>query len=185
MSIANHKATRRAILKLLYHAYLDDPLRMVEPEVFFEKTAVDRATIVPNMHYLSDRGLVEMMMGYTPPLFSAVRITPKGIDLVENRFELDRQFPGAPGADEAPIQAIPLLLERLIEEADFVPVDGVARRQLLGDVLYLREELSQPIDRWRLPLVHAVMDAIDITAGANALDALASLRSAIAETRAL
>lgn len=180
MPTANHKATRRAILELLYHAYLDDPLRMVEPEAFPPEVQSPEAALVPNMHYLSDRGLVEMMMGYCPPLFSAVRITPQGIDLVENRFEFDRQFPGRAGAEAEPLQAIPMLLERLVEEADFVPVDGLARRQILGDVLYLRDELSRPVDRWRLPLVWAVMDAAEAAAGDSILAALGALREAVA-----
>ena len=182
MSTANHKAARRAILKLLYQAYLDDPLRMVEPEVFYQEAAIGRATIIPNMHYLADRKLVEMMMGYCPPLFAAVRITPAGIDLVENRFELDRQFPGK-AADADPVEAIPLLLERLGEEADFIAVDGIARRQLLGDILYLREELSHPPERWRMPLVDAVMAAAEAAAGEHTLATLAQLRDALAAAK--
>ena len=179
MSIADHKATRRAILELLYHAYLEDPLRMVEPEAFHEESAAVRSHIVPNMHYLADRKLVEMMIGYSPPLFSAVRITPGGIDLVENRFEFDRLFPALPGTEAGPLQAIPMILERLVEEGDFIAVDGTTRRQLLGDILYLREELSLPPERWRRPLIDAVMDAVESAAGTGGLAALAELREAV------
>lgn len=158
MRIEDHKALRRMILELLYQSYLEDPLRMVEPEVFFASPPLDRVNIVPNMHYLSDRKLVEMMMGYTPPMFSAVRITAAGIDLVEHRFNFNLQFPPDHSEGES---AIPALLESLVEEGDFLPVDGLARRQLLGDIVFLREELSRPAERWRPALVEVLLGAIE------------------------
>lgn len=151
---------------------------MVEPEAFYVSPEISKQTIVPNMHYLADRKLVEMMMGYKPPMFSAVRITPEGIDLVENRFEFDRQFPGRPGGGEG-AESIPFLLERLVEEGDFVPVDGTARRQLLGDILYLREELNLPADRWRPNVVAALLDAAERAAGEHPPRSLHQLRSIV------
>ncbi len=158
MRIEDHKALRRSILELLYESYLNDPLRMVEPEVFFARPPLDRQNIVPNMHYLADRKLVEMMMGYTPPMFSAVRITAAGIDLVEHRYAFDLQFPPLNGGPET---EIPALLERLIEECDFLPLEGVARRQLLGDALHLREELNRPLQWWRPALIRVLLEIIE------------------------
>lgn len=183
MPTLNHKAVRRAILTLLYRAYFDDPLRMVEPEAFQEDPNIAWESLVPNMHYLTDRKLVEMMMGYQPPMFTSVRITPAGVDLVENRFEFDRQFPKR-GLEQNELGAVPMLLERLVEEGDFVPVDGVARRQILGDILYLREELSRPVSRWRGELVEAIMNAIEGTAGDHTFPALAKLREAVSSAKA-
>lgn len=181
MPETNHKAVRRAILELLYQTYLDDPLCMVEPEVFFQSEAINRKSIVPNMHYLADRKLVEMMMGYCPPMFSAVRITARGMDLVENRFEFNLQFPAAAREEEQGLDAIPWLLERLVEEGDFAPIDGIGRRQLLGDILYLRGELSLPRDRWRIALVRAVIEGVDdlATRSGHPLPALAKLAEAV------
>jgi hypothetical protein len=158
MRIEDHKALRRMILELLYQAYLDDPLRMVEPDTFFDSPPLTRENIVPNMHYLADRKLVEMMLGYAPPMFAAARITAAGIDLVEHRFQFNLEFPAVAGGPDA---EIPALLERLVEEGDFLPIDGIARRQLLGDLQFLREELSRPVERWRPRLVRALLDAVD------------------------
>lgn len=175
----NHKAVRRALLRILYDTYLADPLCMVEPERFFESPIIDRVSIVPNMHYLADRKLVEMMMGYRPPMFSAARITAAGIDLVENRFEFDRQFPAAPLEGAGALGAIPLLLEELVAQGDLAPIHGDARRQLLSDILYLRDELSRPVNRWRAPLIHAVLDAAAAVSGCDAPQNLARLRQAV------
>lgn len=179
MNAVHHKATRRAILELLYQVYLDDPLRMVEPEAFFTSPAIDRATIVPNMHYLADRRLVEMMMGYQPPMFTAVRLTHQGIDLVENHFEFNRQFPSAPASDLHGIEAIPMLVERLVEEGDYIALDRETRRQILGDILYLREEFNRPVTRWRPAVIHAVLDAIEFLAGKECPPTLGRLREAV------
>lgn len=179
MRIEDHKALRRLILELLYDAYLDDPLHMVEPEVFFASPPLDRVNIIPNMHYLLDRKLVEMLMGYAPPMFSAVRITAAGIDLVENRFAFNLQFPSARSMGEV---EIPGLLEQLVEEGDFLPIDGLARRQLLGDILHLREELSYPAERWRPSLVRTLLESIEAHRAptGQALESLARLNSVIA-----
>lgn len=174
----NHKAIRRAILELLYQTYLDDPLRMVEPEAFLESPHIDQVSIVPNMHYLTDRKLVEMMMGYRPPMFSAVRITAQGIDLIENRFLFDLQFPAAATPGQAGLESIPALLERLVEEGDFAPIDGIGRKQILRDILYLREELSLPPDRWRMETVRAIIGGIK-NQGAKADYVLPSLEELV------
>lgn len=178
MPIENHKFLRRKILELLYQAYLDDPLRMVEPEAFFEVPPLTRQNIVSNTHYLADRKLVEMMMGYAPPMFSAVRITPAGIDLVENRFAFNLQFPADPGTAET---EIPVLLQHLVEAGDFLPLDGIARKQLLEDLLYLREELSRPVERWRPTLVRVLLEAIEAhrSRADQPLGVLDELRSAV------
>jgi len=185
MKLADHKTVRRAILELLYHAYLDDPLRMVEPEAFYACAPIKPENIVPNMHYLNDRKLVEMMMGYTPPMFSAVRITAAGIDLVEDRYNFNLQFPaGAPDGGEAEC-AIPHLVEHLVAQGDLSPLEGRIRRQLLNDIQFLREELAQPQDCWRDNVIAALLDWIgerhEMSGGA--LPALPLLRDAVRATR--
>jgi len=67
------KSIRRKLLTRLYERYQRDPLDMLEPQDFADIAV--RVSLAANMHYLADRGLVEMMMGYNPPMFSAVRIT--------------------------------------------------------------------------------------------------------------
>tara|TARA_R110001592_G_scaffold36141_3_gene122011 strand:+ start:311 stop:883 length:573 start_codon:yes stop_codon:yes gene_type:complete len=181
MNTVHHKATRRAILEILYDAYLEDPLRMVEPEPFYLHPSIDRKTIVPNMHYLYDRKLVEMMMGYTPPMFSAVRITAAGVDLVEDRYTFNLQFPPEPEAGGIGETAIPYLVEQLIAQGDLSPLDGWVRRQLLGDIQYLRNELSQSKDHWRPEVIGALLDWITLRheASGGALSAVVHLRTAV------
>ncbi len=159
------KAIRRQVLQRLYQEYLNDPLNMLEPEDFF-KMDITAKDLAPAAHYLGDRGLIELMIGYRPPLFSSVRIRPTGIDLVENHYQFNLLFPAKPEPREGELDALPHLIESLVEEADISPANGIVRQRLLCDVQYLRDELSRPVQYWRKPVLMAVLDWIDAACNA-------------------
>lgn len=154
------KSIRRRFLQVLYEHYMADPLEMVPPEVFLDD-GMERAQLIPNTYYLSDRGLIELMRGYNPHLFAGARITPQGIDLVENHYAFNTAFPPDPSEMEVGTAAIPLLLERLVEEVELSPLDGETRRALLRDVIYLRDEIARPVERWRRHVIDAALQWID------------------------
>ncbi len=156
MHTPHPKTIRRKLLLFLYERYLQNPLEMFSPTDFLEHGEFQRTELMVNMHYLGDRQLAEVMVGYNPPMFDAARITANGIDLVENRFELDRLFPPRPDELESQTASLPLLLEKLVAEVDFAPLDGEARHSLLRDVQFLREELMRPVDRWRIHVIEQV-----------------------------
>lgn len=176
------KSIRRALLLTLYDQYRADPLEMAGPELLIECAGEDRSALVFNMHYLADRGLVEMMMGYQPPLFSGARITADGIDLVENRFQLDLRFPPAPDDPEAAGAELPALMARLAEEAEFCPLDGEARQALLRDVAWLQDEAARSAARRRPELMLSVLDSMAGACGSaeNAPPSLDKVRRMVA-----
>ncbi len=151
------KSIRRRLLVMLYDRYFVDPMDMLSPEDLMAESGLSREELLPNMYYLHDRQLAEVMIGYNPPLFAAARITSKGIDLVENHFEFNLLFPSVPGQQEEDMADVPVLIERLVEEADFCALDGESRKCLLRDVQYLRDELARPVSRWRYNVIHAVL----------------------------
>jgi len=168
---------RRRILTILYERYFSDPLDMPGPEDLL-RDGVEREDLVPNAHYLNDRGLIELLIGYSSPLFTAARITAKGIEVVENRYQFDLMFPPEPSESEFALAEVPVLVERLIEEADFAPIDGEARHCLLRDVQYLRDELARPTSRWRYKVIEAVLEWIGEHVGGSdeTLPSLGKLR---------
>ncbi len=175
------KLVRRRLLAFLYRCYQEDPLNMAGPEEFMEAGGFTRDALVANMHYLADRKLVEMMLGYRPPLFSGARITPAGIDLVENEYLFNLQFPPAPDELEASHGRVPILVEQLVLEADLCALDGEARRSLLRDVQYLRDEIARPAARWRRHVLEAVLDWIEapVAAAGDELPSLPRIRAAL------
>jgi hypothetical protein len=157
MNVRHPKSVRRHLLLILYDRYQVDPLDMLTPEEVLEYGTVDRGDLMANMHYLRDRGLVELMMGYRPPLFAAARITADGIDLVENHYEFNLRFPRSLDELEQTTVDVPVLVERLVEEAEYTALDGEKRHALQRDVQFLRDELVRPVHRWRMDVVQTVL----------------------------
>jgi len=157
MSISTPQAARRYVLQVLYEAYMTDPLEMLTPDDFLCRGQITRHGLAVSMHYLRDDGLVEVMLGYRPPLFVSARITTKGIDLVENRYQFDRRFPPefTPGDDG--LATVPGLMEQLVAEADLCNLERGAREGLLRDVHYLRGELARPFYLWRHDVIEQVL----------------------------
>lgn len=145
----NHpKRVRREILLYLYARYEQEPLQMLTPEDLLSDTAIERGDLAANAYYLHDSGLIELMAGYSAPLFAAVRIMPAGIDLVEDAATLNARFPAAPGkTNQAAMDAIASVLE-LAKEIEASALDGIRRDWLLQDVQGLRNELRKPLDHW-------------------------------------
>lgn len=154
------KTVRRRLLILLYDRYLTDPLEMFTPDELQREAELTREELQPNIFYLYERGLVELMTSYNPPMFSAARITADGIDLVEDHYEFSRRYPPEPGEYEDRLAEVPRLVERIVDEAEYAPLDGERRRALLRDVQYLRDELVRPAERWRSEVVLTVLDWI-------------------------
>ncbi|GEM_PF-435592 len=161
MKSLHPKAIRRKILSVLYQRYMSDPLDMLGPDELVAAVGVSISILKANMHYLSDRGLVEMMLGYHPHRFDAVRLTADGVDVVENRFEFNLRFPPEPDAVEEAMTELPGLVEELVEEVDLAPLDGEVRRCLLRDVQYLRDEVSRPASRWRREVIESILSWIE------------------------
>lgn len=175
------KALRRHILLLLYERYQADPLAMAGPEVFLHEHGYGREELIPNIHYLHDRRLVELMIGYHPPMFSCARITADGIDLVENRFLFDLRFPPEHLLEQTSGADLPTLMERLVQEAEFMPLDGEQRLALLRDVQYLREEALRAGERMRRPVITSVIGWIEeaVRGAGSELPTLPALRSCL------
>ncbi|MFA6239626.1 MAG: hypothetical protein WC655_01780 [Candidatus Hydrogenedentales bacterium] len=182
MSNMTPKSVRRRLLTILYEHYLKDPLEMLTPEDVLEDGTIPREDLLANIHYLGDKAFVELMIGYNPPWFAAARITANGIDLVENRYEFNLRFPPQPDELESALADVPVLMEQLLQEAEFAPLDGDERKCLLRDILFLRDEVSRPETRWRTRVIETVLKWAEayFEEPAEHLPSLEPLRQAIA-----
>ena len=149
MSAEHPRSIRRRLLLSLYKYYTENPHQMLSPRELMDDTGVSRKAISPAIFYLHERGYVEVMMGFNPPLFDAARISPDGVDLAEDEEALDRRFPrdGSPDSTVAP-EAVALVLE-LAVEADHAPLEGAQKQWLLADLRHLLDEVRKPVHRWR------------------------------------
>ena len=95
---------------------------MLSPYDIAEHGTVVLEDLTANCHYLHDRSLIELMVGYNPPMFDAARIAPEGIEIYEDMAQFDKQFPRDPseGRLRAPniiphMTQLDLFKERLAE----------------------------------------------------------------------
>lgn len=161
MHTRHPKSIRRRLLEVMYERYLKEPLVMLEPLELMQAAGITKQELVPNIFYLHDSGLVELMTGYHQSLFASARITADGIDLVENSYEFNLRFPAAPGESEEALHEVPVFTEQLVQEVDLCPLDGEARQCLLRDVQYLRGELARPVERWRTHVIGTILEWIE------------------------
>ena len=148
MTKKNPKVVRRSIMEILYDSYQVDPLHMLSPYDLAEHKTVVLEDLTPNCHYLHDRSLIEMMVGYNPPMFDAVRIAPKGIELYENIRAFDKEFPAAATESRGAPNVIPLMMQ-MGREAEACRTEGLRREWLMKDISHLRDELRRPDEEWR------------------------------------
>lgn len=148
MNTATPKIIRREILGILYESYLEDPLQMLTPTDITERGSIRTKDLVSNAYYLHDLDLIELMVGYNPPLFAATRILPKGIELFEDREALDKLFPLGPSLPSGDMTQLIGLMLKLGEEADRTELQGSQKNWLLKDVERLRTLLIIPEKEW-------------------------------------
>jgi hypothetical protein len=86
-------ALRRKILEMLYKRFTEHPYHRITPQEFIEKLAVTQKELDFNIVYLEEKGFVELQKPLEGSIFVGARITPKGIDLVEDDKKLSELFP--------------------------------------------------------------------------------------------
>jgi len=147
----------------LYETYSADPLAVVTPKEVETGARVTRDELTGNIFYLEERGFVECMKRYGSRLFAAARITPNGIDLVEDTRRLgalfgnSRQLPVAVVGDELSADVADMFrrLHLVVYELD---IDTEQRNALLDDLRALEFEVGRTADRRRLAKIRSLLE---------------------------
>jgi DNA-binding MarR family transcriptional regulator len=90
--MTNHEL-RRKILQMLYACFTEHPYHRLTPQEFIENLNVTHKVLDFNIIYLEEKGYVELQKPLEGSIFVGARITPKGIDLVENKRKFSELFP--------------------------------------------------------------------------------------------
>jgi hypothetical protein len=162
----------------LYETYSADPLTVVSPKELESGARIERDELMCNIFYLEERGYVECMKRYGSRLFAVARITPDGIDLVEDPGRLEALFgdrrdrPTVNVDSEISVDAADTLrrLHLVVYEQD---IDADRRNALLDDLRALEFEAGRPADRRRLARISALLEWIH--------EPLAEVESAVCE----
>lgn len=161
MTTNSPRLVRRIIMELLYERFLEDPMQMMTPTDITDTGKVTTKELIPCAHYLHDRNLIELMIGYNPPLFAATRIAPEGIDLVEDPHELDKMFPRGLSAENTTVTDLIKIVLQVMDEAESADLEGKRREWLLNDVDALRSELVEPEPLWRADVILSRLQWLD------------------------
>jgi len=183
--VRSNRDVRRRILVYLYETYSADPLAVVTPKEVEAGARVTRDELIGNIFYLEERGFVECMKRYGSRLFAAVRITPDGIDLVEDPMRLGalfcdrRQLPAAVVAEELSVDVADTFrrLHLVVYEQD---IDTDRRNALVEDLRALEFELGRTADRRRLAKIRSLLEWLyeplaEVKPAVRELDLLRSL----------
>lgn len=181
MSEDHTKSTRKEILNILYTQYLRDPMKMLTPDDMLGDT-LDRERLAPNVHYLHERGFVELLVGYNAPLFAAVRIAPDGIDLIEDAHRFTQMFSSQGAVTDAVSSETPALVLAIADEVEASSLTNVRKEWLLADLRELRDQLRRPAHERQEIRVSEILQSLDEYFDDDAsmyLPSLARLKSAL------
>ena len=84
---------RREILRMLYECFKEHPYNRMTSNELKETLNIGLKELQFNVIYLEEKGLLELQKPLEGSLFVGARITPKGIDLIEDEIQLDIVFP--------------------------------------------------------------------------------------------
>ncbi len=84
---------RRKILKMVYERFREHPYYRITPKEFRENLNINLRELHYNIIYLEEKGLIELQKPLEGSIFVGARITPKGIELVEDEYQLNIIFP--------------------------------------------------------------------------------------------
>jgi hypothetical protein len=87
---------RRRILQMLYDRFKEHPYNRIASKEFKEELNISLKDLQFHVIYLEEKKLLELQKPLEGSLFVGARITPKGIDLIEDEFQMNISFPAQP-----------------------------------------------------------------------------------------
>jgi hypothetical protein len=134
---------RRKILQMLYDSFTEHPYNRTTPKEFKETMDIGLKELHFNIIYLEEKGYVELSKPLEGSVFVGARITPRGVDLVEDECEFDVLFPQQPIAHQVStdmLQRFDVLTERANESPG---LSGDSKELIREELKSIRDELTK------------------------------------------
>ncbi len=125
---------------MLYESIQNHPYNRVTPNEFKESLGINLKELHFNIIYLEEKGLLELQKPLEGSLFVGARITPKGIDLVEDEYQMSVFFPADSVTQQIPDHTLKRL-SSLIEETEGSEMRSADSKELI--IEELKEILSE------------------------------------------
>lgn len=134
---------RRKILEMAYERFKEHPYYIITPKEFKEKLNIDLKTLNFNIVYLEEKGYIELQKPLEGSLFVGARITSRGVDLVEDDYQFDIQFPVNKDTSAMQINVFKefnLLIEKINESRE---IKEDTREILIEEIKEIQKELKK------------------------------------------
>jgi len=136
----NNIEIRRKILEMVYERCLEHPYYRVTPKEFRTELNIGLKELHFNIIYLEEKGYLELQKPLEGSLFVGARITTKGIDLVENEYQLDLMFP--------------------VDKEDLIPTNVFAELDLLEDAIATDKNIIKDLREIIIENINAIQDEL-------------------------
>lgn len=134
---------RRKILEILYERFKEHPYNRATPNEFKEMINIGLKDLHFNMIYLEEKGYVELQKPLEGSVFVGARLTAKGIDLVEDEYQMAVFFPEQTSGIAIPEKVIEKF-DILIDDIDKSPELGPEQKELITEeIREIKLELSK------------------------------------------
>ena len=114
---------RRQILEFAYKHYQENPYYRIIANEFKEQLNVNIKELHFNIVYLEEKGYLELQKPIEGSLFISARITARGIDMVEDEYQMEINFPLQKGTAQVQIN--------VFKEFDLI-VDKINNSDVIG-----------------------------------------------------
>ncbi|MBE0432618.1 hypothetical protein IBX73_04025 [candidate division WOR-3 bacterium] len=135
-------AIRRKILELLYENRVEHPYNRMTPGEFKEAMTIGLKELHFNIIYLEEKGYVELQKPLEGTIFVTARITAKGVDIVENEYDLNVFFPEGSSAVPSSLD-LRARFDNLLDAAKTLTgLSAEPKELLIEELIRIRDELA-------------------------------------------
>ena len=134
---------RRKILQILYESFAEHPYNRTTPREFKENLDVGLKALHFNIIYLEEKGYVELSKPLEGSMFVAARITPKGIDLVEDECEFNVLYPEETGPKPVTSDILEKFETLVNETMALTGISDDSKELIVNEIRAIQNELKK------------------------------------------
>ncbi|MDH4210202.1 MAG: transcriptional regulator [candidate division WOR-3 bacterium] len=143
----NNNEIRRKILQILYESFTEHPYNRVTPKEFKDTLNISLKELHFNIIYLEEKGYVELSKPLEGSVFVGARITPRGVDLVEDECEFNVHFPLQPTTRHVSTDILRQFDALSKQASELTDLGDDSKELIIEEIRSIQDELnkSEPI----------------------------------------
>jgi hypothetical protein len=127
----------------LYESFTEHPYNRVTPKEFKTILGIGLKDLHFNIIYLEEKGYVELSKPLEGSIFVGARITPKGVDLVEDECEFNVHFPVQSSAGTIPNDVLDRFEALENETSEIGDLGNESQELIIEELKQIHHELKK------------------------------------------